>query len=107
MMSAALGVWLMTAPAVLSFGGWTANSNYIAGALIVTWAVIAFAEIARPVRALNVVMGVWLLASPWFLDDGTATAQWTNMIAGGLLIALSIRRGRIEEQFGEWNKYLV
>jgi hypothetical protein len=105
--SAGLGVWIMAAPAALSFGGGAANSNYIAGALVITWAVIAFAGIARPIRLLNVAMGVWLITGTWLLGGGTDTARATNMIAGGALVALSIGRGRIDERFGEWNKYLI
>ena len=105
-MSAALGVWLMAAPAALGAAGLAANSNYMAGALVITWAVMAFGEIARPVRLLNVAMGLWLIAGPWLFESATDAARWTNVVAGGALIALSIRRGRIDERFGEWNKYL-
>ena len=31
----------------------------------------------------------------------------TRRVLGGLLVALSIRRGRIEQQFGSWNQYLI
>ena len=56
-LSAVLGVWLMAAPAMLGVTGRRADSDYVAGALVITWAVIAFGEVARPARYLNIVMG--------------------------------------------------
>ena len=104
---AALGVWLLAAPAVLGTTGAAAASDYLAGALVVTWAVIAFGEIARPVRLLNVLMGLGLLAAPWLLDGGTPTSRWNDMLVGAVLIGLSVPRGRIEGRFGAWNRYLA
>ena len=47
LLSAAFGVWLMAAPAVLGTSGAAASSDQLAGALVVTWSVIAFGEIVR------------------------------------------------------------
>lgn len=105
--SVALGVWVMASPAVFGTAGAAANSNYLTGALIVTWAVIAFGQIARPVRLLNVLMGAWLLVAAWWLAGHADVSRWNDTIGGALLIALSIRRGRIEERFGAWNRYLI
>jgi len=71
LLSAALGGWLMAAPAVLRVSGPAADSNHLAGALVVTWAVIAFGEVARPARLLNIVMGIWTAAAPWLLSGAT------------------------------------
>lgn len=107
LLSAALGLWVMATPAVLGLTGLAANSSYLAGALVVTWAVIAFGEVARPARLLNVAMGLWIIVAPWLLSGATARSRWVDLFVGGLLIALSLRRGRIEERFGAWNRYLV
>jgi hypothetical protein len=104
---AALGVWLLAAPAVLGTTGAAAASDYLLGALVVTWAVIAFGEIARPVRLLNVLMGLGLLVAPWLLQGGTSTSQWNDVFVGVALIGLSVPRGRIESRFGAWNRYLA
>jgi hypothetical protein len=106
-LTAALGVWLMAAPAVLGVAGAAADSNYLAGAMVVTWAVIAFGEIARPVRLLNVPTGIWIALSPWLLSGATVTSRWTDLFIGGIVVALSIRRGQIEGHFGGWNRYLI
>jgi hypothetical protein len=105
--SAALGVWLMASPALLGTSGAAAGSAHVAGALVITWAVIAFGEIARPVRLVNVLMGVWIAAAPWMLMGSTESSRWLDLGAGILVAALSLRRGRIAEQFGSWNRYLV
>jgi len=107
LLSAALGVWLMAAPAVLGIDGGAADSHYLAGALVVTWAVIAFGQVARPVRLLNILMGLWVAAAPWLVSGGNDLSRWADVSVGVLLIILSIRRGRIDEQFGGWNRWLI
>jgi hypothetical protein len=104
--SAALGIWLLAAPAALGVTGRAADSSYLAGALIVTWAVIAFGEIARPIRLLNVPIGLWVAIAPWVLAGATPTSRWLDLAVGLAIAALSVRRGRIEERFGNWNRYL-
>ena len=103
---AALGVWLMSAPAVLGATGRAADVDYLAGALVVTWAVIAFGEIVRPVRLLNVLMGLGLMVGPWLVIGDTDASRWNDMAVGAALVVLSLPRGRIEERFGGWNRYL-
>jgi hypothetical protein len=44
----------------------------ISPALVVTWTVIAFGEIARPARRLNIAMGLWIAAAPWVLSGYTS-----------------------------------
>jgi hypothetical protein len=52
-------------------------------------------------------MGLWVAAAPWLLSGATDVSRWADLFAGALLIALSIRRGRIDEKFGSWNRYLI
>jgi hypothetical protein len=106
-LSAALGIWIMATPAMLGTSAAAANSNYIAGALIVTWSVIAFGEVARPARFLNIPTGLWLIAAAWLIAGHTGLSQWNDIIVGAGLIVLSLPRGQIQERFGNWNKYLV
>jgi hypothetical protein len=107
LISAVLGIWLMAAPAVLGVTGTAADSNHLAGALVVTWAVIAFGEVARPVRLLNLPTGLWIAISPWMLSGATGTSQWLDVFVELLLVALSVRCGHIEERFGGWNRFLI
>lgn len=104
---AALGIWLLAAPAVLGATGSAAAADYLVGALIVTWAVIAFGEIARPVRLLNVLMGLGIAVAPWRLEGDTTMSRWNDVLMGTAAIGLSLPRGRIVGRFGTWNRYLA
>ena len=106
LVSVALGLWLMLAPSVLGSSPPTAHSDHLAGALIVTVAVIALAEVGRAMRFVNALFGAWMIASPWLLDGATARARWNDAIVGALVIALSFRRGPIREQYG-WSERLI
>jgi hypothetical protein len=105
--STALGVWLMAAPAVLRVDGAAANSNYVAGALVITWSVIAFGEVARPVRLLNIPIAISVGVSLWLFPVRPDASRFADLLVAILLIPLSIPRGRIDTSFGGWNRYLV
>lgn len=105
--AAVLGIWLMSAPAVLGSTGRAANIDYLAGALVVTWSVIAFGEVARPVRFLNIPVGLMLIAATFLVSGGTDTSRWSDVATGLAVAGLSLRRGRITARFGGWNRMLV
>jgi hypothetical protein len=44
-----------------------ADSDHLAGALIITVVVTAMAEVARPLRFLNVGFRLWLVVASWLL----------------------------------------
>jgi hypothetical protein len=102
-----LGIWLMGAPAVLATEGLLADSEHVVGALVVTCTVIAWAEVTRSLRWLNVLFGIWLLTAPWLLSGSTATAIVHDMLIGAVLILISLPRGSIKEGYGGWNQYAV
>ena len=104
--AAAVGVWIMAAPAALGAGGPAAGSNYLTGALVVTFSVIAWGEIARPSRLLNLPLGLWLVAAS-AVFAAPANLRWSNAAAGLAVAALSLRRGRVETRFGAWNRVLI
>jgi uncharacterized membrane protein len=104
----AIGIWLTFTR--LSFGstGQMANSDHIIGLLIVTFAIIAFAEVARSVRLINIPAGLWLIVAPWLLDGATSPlATWNSVICGLLIVGLSIPRGSIKNSYGGWDVYVV
>ena len=102
-----LGVWLMGAPSLLGTNGLLAGSEHLVGALVVTCTVIAWAEVTRSVRWLNVLFGIWLLTAPWLLAGSTATAIVHDMLVGAVLILLSLPSGSPKEEYGGWNQYVV
>jgi nucleoside-diphosphate-sugar epimerase/uncharacterized membrane protein len=101
-LSALIGAWLMAAPSVLGLSGAAADSAHIVGALVVTFAVVAFAEPARLARFLNVLLGAWILLAPWLLAGGTPAWPWASAVTGLSLIILSLRRGPVEDRYGGW-----
>lgn len=104
--SAVLGAWLMAAPDVLGSTGPAASSDRVVGSLVVTVAMVAFAEVARPVRWLNVLFGAWLVAAPWLLG-AVGAARWSDVVVGLLLVALSLPRGPVRDRYGGWGRYIV
>lgn len=104
---AALGVWLMIAPWVLQTTGRAADSDHLFGALIVTFAVIAMAEVGRAVRFINLLFGAWLILAPFLLSGFTMSATLNDMIVGVLVLLLSFRRGKISERYGGFEKTFI
>lgn len=102
---AALGLWLMASPAVFGSGGGAADSDHLVGALVVTIAVIAMAEVARPVRFINIALGAWIALAPWLLGS-TATASLNDLVVGAVLILLALPRGAIRERYGGWDRLI-
>ena len=107
-LSIAIGVWLTFTR--LSFGSADAmaDSDHLIGALVVTFSIIAFAEVGRAVRFINIPFGAWLIAAPWLLDGiASPWAAWNGVLTGALLIGLAIPRGPIKNSYAGWNRYVV
>lgn len=99
----ALGLWLMFAPSVFGTRGAAANSDHLVGALVITIAGIATAEVTRAGRWLNLLLGGWLIAVPWLLEGAGPAARWNDVIVGVLLIGLSFVIGTVRERYGSWD----
>ena len=98
--NAALGIWLMAAPAVLGYGTPARTNDRILGPVIATFAIIAWWEATRGVARFNLPLGGWLLLAPWILGYG-ATAPIVNSLAVGLLVlGLATVRGTVKKRYG-------
>ena len=106
LLSAGLGTWLMLAPSLLGSTGAAAHSDHLVGALIVTTAVIALADVGRAMRFLNIAFGAWVIAAPWILGGATPASSWSDAIVGALVILLSFRRGPVGERYGTWDPFI-
>lgn len=102
----ALGLWLMAAPAVFLTQGGVAHSDHILGALVVTVAIVALAEVARAARFINVALALLIIVLPWLLG-GTLASGINDLVTGLLLILLSILPGKIRNTYGGWNPLIV
>ncbi|MFD2821886.1 vitamin K epoxide reductase family protein [Paraglaciecola chathamensis] len=106
--STVLGLWLMFSRLAFGTEGDLANSDHLVGALVITTAIISMAEVARPARLFNLLLGVWLVVAPWVLSGGQIDGQLSTTLCGTLLLALSLPRGhRSSEHYGEWDRYIV
>ncbi|MEO8504593.1 MAG: vitamin K epoxide reductase family protein [Acidobacteriota bacterium] len=104
--SIGLGIWLMFAPALLGIAGTAAHGDHLLGALIVTFAVMALADVGRSLRLVNVLLGALVIAAPWLLTGATRSSRSSDAIAGALVILLSLRRGPIGERYGSWERFI-
>ena len=106
--STALGAWLMFTRLVFDTSGVMANSDHLVGALVVTFSIMAMAEVGRVVRFINVAFGLWLIGAPWLLAGiNSDAAVWHSVALGILLIALALPRGVIRNSYGSWDRYVV
>ena len=106
LLSAGLGVWLMLTPSVLGSAGAAAHSDHLVGALIVTTAVIALADVGRAMRFLNILFGAWVIAAPWILGGATPASRWSDAIVAALVILLTLPRGPVGERYGTWERFI-
>jgi hypothetical protein len=107
LISAALGIWLMFAPAIFGTSGRAADSDHLVGALITTTAVIVMAEVIRAGRFFNVLLGGWIFVVPWLLGEANAAARWNDVIVGAVIVALSFPRGPVRERYAAWDRLIV
>ncbi|MGH8513710.1 MAG: SPW repeat domain-containing protein, partial [Gammaproteobacteria bacterium] len=87
--------------------GAQADSDHLLGALIITVSMSALAEMARPLRFINILLGIALIGAPLLFDGGTPLADWAGVLAGVILIGLSVPRGPVRNQYGSWNGAIV
>jgi len=101
----AIGIWLMFTRLTLGTEGGLANAEHLIGSLVITVTVTAFAEVARPIRLVNMAFGAALIVVALIYATGPLLMA-ADIVCGLALIALSLRRGRITTPYGGWNKGL-
>lgn len=106
--SVGVGVFLMLTRLLLGTEGPMANSDHVVGALVITAAIIATAEVARALRFVIVGFGAWLIAAPFLLEGASATAAFISPLLGLALIGLGLPRGRrSQEHYAGWDRFVV
>lgn len=70
-------------------------------------AAIAMAEVTRAGRFANVLLGLWIVLAPFLLAGAGAEARWNGVFVGAAPVALAIRRGKIQERYGAWGRYVA
>ncbi|WP_187369445.1 SPW repeat domain-containing protein [Baekduia soli] len=105
------GGWLVASSWVLHDGPGDASWNPVAaGAVIVAVAAVRMARPSRSARlaVANIVAGLWLLSSAWWLDPGP-TASWNVSVAGAVVatmaawgLSASREAATAEEETARW-----
>jgi hypothetical protein len=101
-----IGIWLMARPDILPFAGQTANCDHVLGALAVTVAAVATAEVTRIARFANVLIGLLLIVSAFVFAMHQPIVLCSDLVSGILLILVSLPKGEIVERYAGWNKYI-
>lgn len=100
---AALGIWMMIAPAVFGFSKRIADNAHIVGPLIATFSIIAIWECTRNVRLLNFPLAAWLIVAPLILGyDSDAPLINDYIVAIVILFLLTVKPKRKYRFAGGW-----
>ena len=105
-LAALIGLSLLFTRITLGVEGNMAHAHHVIGSLVLTVVSISAAEVARPVRYLNMLLGAALVGAPFMFAPGMA-ATIVSVVLGVALIALSLRRGLIRERYGNWSRLIV
>jgi hypothetical protein len=105
-LAALIGASLLFTRITLGADGSLANAHHVIGSLVLTVVSIAAAEVARPVRYLNIPLGAALMAAPFMFGASTVTSI-VSVVLGAALVVLSIRRGPIRERYGNWDRLII
>ncbi len=86
-----LGVLLLISPWVLNFPAGTATANAIVfGLVIAAVAIAALAAFARWEEWVNLIVGLWVVISPFALGfSSSGAAVWTHVVIGAVVAALA------------------
>lgn len=84
-----LGIWIVVSPWALGFAGeqLAAWNAYIVGVIVAVAALAALVEFHRWEEWVNVVLGAWLVISPWVLGVAAVSALLWNQIVVGIVVA--------------------
>lgn len=84
-----LGAWVVASPWILGFAAgesFAAPTAWILGAAIIVFAGIAVYMHKAWEEALNIILGICLVASPWALGFADQMTPTTNAVIVGLLV---------------------
>lgn len=102
----AIGVWLMARPDLFPGAGHSNDCDHLFGAVALTVAAVATAEVTRIVRLVNVPLGALLIVAALVFARSLPLVLCSEIVCGVLLIVLSIPRGSIVERYAGWDKFV-
>ena len=101
-----LGSWVMFAPTLFNTQGAASDGLHLLGALIVTFAIVAMSQVARPLRFMNTIFGGILAVVVWFLEGGNLFYQVNATVTGLFLVYFSWGLGKIKDRYGSYDRII-
>ena len=90
----AAGIWTILSPYILGFAAITAalTNNIIVGIII---GVLALIRVYTPESSgglswINLLLGIWLIASPFILGITSLAVIWNNIILGVIVAVMAV-----------------
>jgi hypothetical protein len=105
-LQALVGVWLMARPNILPFNIQSANCDHWMGAIIVTVAAVATAEVTRVARFVNVIAGAVVFILTLIFASGSTALLISGIASAVVLMIVSIPKGVIIERYASWNRFI-
>lgn len=102
--STAIGIALMCTRLLFDSSGPAVDNDHIVGSLVVTFSIMAWGEVARPLRFVNAGFGAWLIAAPWVIGGYVGIAAAASVLFGIALIWLAFPLGRVAGHYGAWDR---
>ena len=85
-----LGAFLFFSPWMFGFdAGKVSENDFVAGIVIAVLAIAALAALAVWEEWLNLIVGLWVLVSPWVLGFQGTTAMTVHVIVGAAVAILA------------------
>jgi hypothetical protein len=64
---------------------------------------MVMSEVVRTGRHFNLLLGAWVIFGSCLLNAANPISCWNGLIAGLLIVVLSLPRGEIRERYGSWH----
>jgi SPW repeat len=85
-----LGAVLFASPWIFGFAAGAPSQNaWVSGIVIAVLSIAALAAFAVWEEWLNLIVGLWVIASPWVLKFEGTTAMTTHVVIGIIVAALA------------------
>jgi SPW repeat len=85
-----LGVILLASPWIFDFPSGAASQNaVVCGIVIAAISIAALAAFTIWEEWLNLIMGVWVLVSPWVVGFAGTTAMYVHIVIGVIVAVLA------------------
>lgn len=85
-----LGVILLASPWLFTFAaGFQTQNALVTGIVIIVLSIAALTAFAVWEEWLNLIVGLWLIASPWVLGFPRASAMLVDVVIGIIVVVLA------------------